>query len=397
MCVKWLGINEKDFMKLIITILFIIISFSVLGQKERARDIGIPFAGVTGTYNAITDVAGVSVGHSTVIKGEGENILGKGPVRTGVTVIFPSGKKRKPLFANWYALNGNGEMTGTKWISESGFLETPIFITNTFSVGEVQQAALKWMVDSQWASKDWWWAFPVVAETYDGFLNDIYGFHVKEKHVLEAIKNASSTNVTEGNVGGGTGMMSFGYKSGIGTSSRILEFPKNQYTVGVLVQSNFGSKHRFTVAGIPVGKEMEGILEPEFNGAPQSSREEGDGSIIVVMATDVPLLPFQLKRVTERISLAIGKLGGIGSNGSGDIFLAFSTANKDAYADESTSTLTMMSNSWMNDIFEATIQAVEEAVINSMIAAETMEGINFNRVHALPKKELKEILKRHKN
>lgn len=383
-------------MKNNITILVLLLtSISLFAQIPRARDLGIPFDGNTGPYNAITDVKGVSVGHSTIIFGDGQNKLGQGPIRTGVTAIFPSGKKKKPLFANWYSLNGNGEMTGTTWITESGFLETPIMLTNTFSVGTVSQATLKWMVDTSWSEDDWWWTFPVVAETYDGFLNDIYGFHIKEKNVLEAINNTSTTQVEEGNVGGGTGMMSFGFKSGIGTSSRILKFPDTTYTVGVLVQSNFGDRKRFRIDGVPVGEELKDTLNIVFNAPPESKRRNGDGSIIVVVATDVPLLPHQLRRVAQRVSIGIGKLGGIGANGSGDIFIAFSTANQDAYIREGKTTVETISNDWMNDVFEATIQAVEEAVINSMIAAETMEGNNGNKVYALPHEKLIEIMKKY--
>lgn len=382
-------------MKNTITLIILIFSISIYAQKPRARDLGIEFEGNTGKYNAITDVKGVSVGHSTIISGNGMNELGKGPIRTGVTAIFPSGKKKNPLYANWYSLNGNGEMTGTTWITESGFLETPIMLTNTFSVGTVRQATLNWMVDTSWSDEDWWWAFPVVAETYDGFLNDIYGFQVQEKNVLEAIENTTTVEVEEGNVGGGTGMMSFGFKGGIGTSSRVLKFPDTTYTVGVLVQANYGDKKRFRIDGVPVGKELKDTLNVEFNAPPKSRRKNGDGSIIVVVATDVPLLPYQLKRVSQRVPIGIGKLGGIGANGSGDIFIAFSTANQDAYIREGKTTVETISNDWMNDIFEATIQAVEEAIINAMIAAETMEGINGNKVYALPQNKVIDILKKY--
>ena len=382
-------------MKNTITLIILIFSISIYAQKPRARDLGIEFEGNIGKYNAITDVKGVSVGHSTIISGNGMNELGKGPIRTGVTAIFPSGKKKNPLYANWYSLNGNGEMTGTTWITESGFLETPIMLTNTFSVGTVRQATLNWMVDTSWSDEDWWWAFPVVAETYDGFLNDIYGFQVQEKNVLEAIENTTTVEVEEGNVGGGTGMMSFGFKGGIGTSSRVLKFPYTTYTVGVLVQANYGDKKRFRIDGVPVGKELKDTLNVEFNAPPKSRRKNGDGSIIVVVATDVPLLPYQLKRVSQRVPIGIGKLGGIGANGSGDIFIAFSTANQDAYIREGKTTVETISNDWMNDIFEATIQAVEEAIINAMIAAETMEGINGNKVYALPQNKVIDILKKY--
>jgi L-aminopeptidase/D-esterase-like protein len=286
-------------------------------------------------------------------------------------------------------------MTGTTWITESGFLETPIMLTNSFSVGTVSEATLKWMVNNSWSEDDWWWTFPVVAETYDGFLNDIYGFKVKEEHVLAAINNTSQGFVEEGNVGGGTGMISFGFKAGIGTSSRILKFPNKDYTVGVLVQSNFGDKSRFRIDGVPIGKELKDTLDLKFNAPPKSRRKNGDGSIIVIVATDAPLLPYQLKRIVHRVPIGIGKLGGIGSNGSGDIFIAFSTANKNAYIRKGKASVETLSNDWMNDIFEATIQAVEEAVINAMVSAETMEGINGNKAYALPKKKLIEIMKKY--
>jgi len=378
-----------------LTLILLLVSYSFYSQKPRARDLGIQFEGTPGKFNAITDVKGVSVGHSTLISGKGKNKLGNGPIRTGVTSIFPSGKKKKPLYANWYSLNGNGEMTGTTWITESGFLETPIMLTNTFSVGTVRQATLKWMVDTSWSNEDWWWAFPVVAETYDGFLNDIYGFQIQEENVLEAINNTSITKVEEGNVGGGTGMMSFGFKGGIGTSSRVLKFPDKTYTVGVLVQSNYGDKKRFRIDGVPVGKELKDTLNIEYKAPPQSRRKNGDGSIIVVVATDIPLLPYQLKRIAKRVPIGIGKLGGIGANGSGDIFISFSTANKNAYVREGATTVKTISNDWMNDVFEATIQAVEEAIVNAMIAAETMEGINGNKVYALPHNKLIEIMKKY--
>jgi D-aminopeptidase len=231
--------------KITILLCIFLVSALVYSQKPRARDLGIPFVGKIGKFNAITDVKGVEVGYSTIISGTGKNRLGIGPIRTGVTAIFPRGKVKKfsPVYANWYSLNGNGEMTGTTWVSESGFLETPIMITNTNSVGTVRQAVLKWFVDTNWYNgENWWYTYPVVAETYDGFLNDIYGFHVKEKHVLEAIKDSKGGKISEGNVGGGTGMMCLGFKGGTGTASRIVKFKNETYTVGVLVQSNFGSK-----------------------------------------------------------------------------------------------------------------------------------------------------------
>jgi len=365
------------------------------GQKPRARDLGVPFNGTTGINNSITDVKGVEVGYSTIISGSGDNIIGKGPVRTGVTAIFPRGKAEKfnPVYANWYSLNGNGEMTGTTWITESGFLETPIMITNTNSVGVVRDAVLKWYVDKDWyKGEDWWYTYPVVAETYDGFLNDIYGFHVKEENVVDAINNASGGKIAEGNVGGGTGMNCLGFKGGTGTSSRSVKIKDLTYTVGVLVQSNFGSKNNFTVAGVPVGRELRDTLNYVYNAPPKSRRKEGDGSIIVVVATDAPFLPHQLKRIVQRVPIGIGLVGGRGSNGSGDIFLAFSSANKNAFSRDETTVVETFSNGMITPFFDATVQAVEEAIINAMIAAETMEGINGNKSFALPHDLLIETL-----
>lgn len=381
----------------LLLILFFTLSVS-FAQKPRARDLGVPFNGTTGQWNSITDVKGIEVGYSTIISGSGENIVGKGPVRTGVTAIFPRGKAQKfsPVFANWYSLNGNGEMTGTTWLTESGFLETPIMITNTNSVGVVRDAVLKWYVDTDWyKGEEWWYTYPVVAETYDGFLNDIYGFHVKEEHVLEAIENASSGKIAEGNVGGGTGMRCLGFKGGTGTSSRIVKISDSIYTVGVLVQANFGRKPSLTIAGVPVGKELLDTLNNELKLPPQSYRQEGDGSIIVVVATDAPLLPHQLKRIVNRVPIGIGLTGGIGTNGSGDIFIAFSTANPDAFQRSEFSKVDMLPNDEINPLLEATVQSVEEAIINAMIAAETMEGINGNKSYALPHELLVEVLKKY--
>ncbi len=383
---------------LIAVSILILLSSLVYGQKPRARDLGVPFTGITGSFNAITDVKGVEVGYSTIISGKGKNVVGKGPVRTGVTAIFPRGKDKKfsPVYANWYSLNGNGEMTGTTWITESGFLETPIMITNTNSVGIVRDAVLKWFVDTNWyKGEDWWYTYPVVAETYDGVLNDIYGFHVKEKHVLEAINNASSGKIKEGNIGGGTGMRCLGFKGGTGTSSRVITIRDSTYTLGVLVQANFGAKRNLTIAGVPVGIELKDTLNAVFNAPPQSYRQEGDGSIIVIVATDAPLLPHQLKRIAQRVPLGIGIVGGRGSNGSGDIFLAFSTANENAFNRKETMTVVTISNDQLMPLFEATVQSVEEAIINAMVAAETMEGINGNKTYALPHDQLINVLKKY--
>lgn len=384
--------------RIIIVFTVTLICFQTYGQKPRARDLGVPFDGKTGQFNAITDVKGVEVGYSTIISGSGKNIIGKGPVRTGVTAIFPRGKAKKfsPVYANWYSLNGNGEMTGTTWVTESGFLETPIMITNTNSVGVVRDAVLKWYVDTDWYNGDIeWYTYPLVAETYDGELNDIYGFHVKEENVLEAINNVSSGKISEGNVGGGTGMTCLGFKGGTGTSSRITTINDSTYTVGALVQSNFGSKKNLTIAGVPVGIELKDTLNSVYNAPPQSRRQEGDGSIIVIIATDAPLLPHQLKRIAQRVTIGMGLVGGRGSNGSGDIYLAFSTANENAFNRDGTTNVKTFSNDLLTPLFEATVQAVEEAIINAMVAAETMEGINENKAYALPHDLLIKVLKKY--
>ena len=383
-------------MRICIVILVILFfQLEAVAQKPRARDIGIPFDGTPGKFNAITDVAGVEVGYSTIISGSGKNILGKGPVRTGVTAILPRGRNNNPVFSNWYSLNGNGEMTGTTWVTESGFLETPIMITNTNSVGVVRDAVLKWFVDTHWYKEDFWYTYPVVAETYDGFLNDIYGFHVKESNAFEALNTAASGRIKEGNVGGGTGMMCLGFKGGTGTSSRVVKIKDSAYTVGVLVQANFGRKSSLTIAGVPVGKELKDTLNNELKLPPASYRQEGDGSIIVVVATDAPLLPHQLKRIAARVPLGIGIVGGRGTNGSGDIFIAFSTANQSAFQRNDFTRVVELPNDLIDPLFEATVQAVEEAIINAMVAAETMEGINGNKSYALPHKLTIEILKKY--
>ncbi|HLF44834.1 MAG TPA: P1 family peptidase [Chitinophagaceae bacterium] len=372
---------------------FIFFQFSLCAQKPRARDLGIPFDGMPGKFNAITDVKGVEVGYSTIISGEGKNIRGKGPVRTGVTAILPRGRNNNPVFANWYSLNGNGEMTGTTWVTESGFLEGPVMITNTNSVGTVRDAVLKWYVKTGWYKEDFWYTYPVVAETYDGFLNDIYGFHVKEENAYEALDNAISGLIKEGNVGGGTGMMCLGFKGGSGTSSRVVTIKDSTFTLGVFVQANFGRKRNLTITGVPVGKELIDTLNNEFKAPP--SYQPGDGSIIVVVATDAPVLPHQLKRVVQRVSLGIGQVGGQGTNGSGDIFIAFSTANPTAFQRVNFTKVDALSNDEINPLFEATIQATEEAIINAMVAAETMEGINGNKSYALPHKLVIDILKKY--
>ena len=387
-------INIKIMKKITVILLLILIHTFNFAQKPRARDIGIPFEGTTGKFNAITDVKGVEVGYSTIISGSGKNIRGKGPVRTGVTAILPRGRNNNPVFSNWYSLNGNGEMTGTTWIAESGFLEGPIMITNTNSVGVVRDAVLKWYVKTGWYKEDFWYTYPVVAETYDGFLNDIYGFHVKESHAYEALDSAKSGFLKEGNVGGGTGMMCLGFKGGTGTASRVIKIKDSTYTVGVLVQSNFGGKNNFTIAGVPVGRELKDTMNYEFKAPP--SYQPGDGSIIVVVATDAPLLPHQLKRIAIRVSLGVGIVGGRGENGSGDIFIAFSTANPSAFQRETFTKVDELPNDLINPLFEATVQATEEAIINAMVAAETMEGINGNKAYGLPHKLVIDVLKKYK-
>jgi L-aminopeptidase/D-esterase-like protein len=379
--------------KLLLFALILVNQTYIYAQKPRARDIGIPFDGTPGKFNAITDVKGVEVGYSTIISGTGKNIRGKSPVRTGVTAILPRGRNNNPVFANWYSLNGNGEMTGTTWVTESGFLEGPVMITNTNSVGVVRDAVLKWYVKTGWYKEDFWYTYPVVAETYDGFLNDIYGFHVKEENAYEALDNARSGLIKEGNVGGGTGMMCLGFKGGTGTSSRVVKIKDSTYTVGVLVQSNFGSKRNFTVAGVPVGKELKDTMNYEFKAPP--SYQSGDGSIIVVVATDAPLLPHQLKRIAARVPLGIGIVGGRGENSSGDIFIAFSTANPTAFQRQYFTKVDELPNDMLSPLFNATVQAVEEAIINAMVAAETMEGINGNKAYGLPHKLVIDILKEY--
>ena len=357
--------------------------------KPRARDLGIPFDGTPGPNNAITDVAGVEVGFATLISGEGRLIVGKGPVRTGVTAILPRGKdSHDQCFAAWFTLNGNGEMTGTTWIQESGFLEGPVMITNTHSVGIVRDAVIAWQMKQQGKTFQPW-SLPVVAETWDGGLNDINGFHVKPEHVIQALDGAKSGTVAEGNVGGGTGMVAHGFKGGTGTSSRKLDARGGGYTVGVLVQANYGRRQNLHIAGVPVGQEITDLL-PE-----RGKLNDGSGSIIVVAATDAPLLPHQLKRMATRIALGIGIVGGRGENSSGDIFVAFSTANPGAAQDSGITAVQMLPNDRINPLFNATVQATEEAIVNALVAAETMEGINGNKVYALPHDRLKEVMRKY--
>jgi len=366
----------------------ILVAAAFAQTKPRARDLGIPFDGKPGPLNAITDVKGVEVGFTTLISGSGKLKVGEGPVRTGVTAVLPRGKRsfNDPVFAGWYSLNGNGEMTGTTWVEEGGFLEGPVMITNTHSVGVVRDAVIAWRV--QQAPPDaegYWWSLPVVAETWDGYLNDINGFHVKPPDVFHALDTAASGPVAEGNVGGGTGMICNQFKGGTGTASRRLSDKNGGYTVGVLLQCNYGRQDQLRIAGINVGRE----LPPGIPG------EKDNGSIIVVVATDAPLLPHQLKRLVRRVPLGLGRDGSYSGNGSGDIFIAFSTANSGAWDPKGVKTVTMLPSDEMEPVFLATVQAVEEAVINAMIAAETVTGINGHKVLAIPHDQLRAVLKKY--
>jgi D-aminopeptidase len=367
-----------------------ILLFSVLAMAQaepRARDLGIPFDGKPGPYNAITDIKGIEVGHTTLISGSGKLLVGVGPVRTGVTAVLPRGKNSiDPVFAAWFTLNGNGEMTGTTWVEDSGFLDGPVLITNTHSVGVVRDAAIAWRVKHAPPDRQgYWWSLPVVAETWDGYLNDINGFHVKPEHVFHALDSAHSGPVEEGNVGGGTGMICNEFKGGIGTASRALDAKQGGYTVGVLVQCNYGRREQLRIAGVPVGRE---ITEGTF-------RWSDTGSIIVVVATDAPVIPTQLKRIARRVSLGLGRNGSYSGDGSGDIFIAFSTANPGASASQGLHQITMMSNEALDPIFLATVEATEEAIVNAMIAAKTMTGVNDHTVLALPHDQLREVLKKY--
>ncbi|MCB0491526.1 MAG: P1 family peptidase [Cyclobacteriaceae bacterium] len=373
-------------------LLFTICMANAQTKKPRARDLKIPFDGTPGKFNAITDVPGIEVGHKTIIKGEGKLEVGKGPARTGVTAIFPLGKSSiERVFASWFTLNGNGEMTGTTWIDESGCLGSPILITNTHSVGTVRDAVIQYYVDKKLSDGGYSgdYSLPVVAETWDGFLNDINGFHVKQADVFEAMQGATSGPVAEGNVGGGTGMIVHNFKGGIGTSSRIVETKIGTYTVGVLVQANYGSRNQLTVAGVPVGKEITD-LKPTA-GKP----DEDQGSIIVVAATDAPFLPHQLNRFVKRVALGVGAVGGRGGNTSGDIFIAFSTANPEVGAMDKLANLKMFPNEMINPFFDAVAQATEESIVNAMIAAETMVGRDGNKVYAIPHDRLIEVMKKY--
>jgi D-aminopeptidase len=358
------------------------------GQSEpRARDLGVPFDGTPGPYNAITDVKGVEVGDTTLISGQGKLEVGKGPVRTGVTAILPRGKtSTDSVFAAWFTLNGNGEMTGTTWVEDSGLLDGPVMITNTHSVGVVRDAVIAWKVKHGSPDMEgYWWSLPVVAETWDGYLNDINGFHVTREDAWHALDTAHSGHVEEGNVGGGTGMICNEFKGGIGSASRVLDAKAGGYTIGVLVQCNYGSRDQLRIAGVNVGREI-----PEH-----TVWQKDVGSIIVVVATDAPLIPTQLKRVAKKVSLGLGRDGSYSGDGSGDIFIAFSTANPGAGGSSGLHQFTMLPNESLDPIFLATVQATEEAVVNAMVAAKTMTGIDERTVIALPHDRLREVLKKY--
>jgi D-aminopeptidase len=364
--------------------LIVVVGIVHAESKPRARDLGIPFDGAPGPLNAITDVTGVTVGHTTLISGQGKLKVGFGPVRTGVTAVLPRGNdSADPVFAGWFSQNGNGEMTGTTWVEESGFLEGPVLTTNTSSVGVVRDAVVKYCTQN--ARHQQPWVMPVVAETYDGKLNDTHGFHVKEEHVFRALESARSGPVPEGSVGGGTGMVCYGFKGGIGTASRKVSVPPYAYIVGVLMQANFGGRNQLRIGGIPMDEDVSATSAPA----------KENGSVIVVVATDAPLLPHQIKRLARRVSMGLARTGSTAGNGSGDIFIAFSTANSKAAQSGGLAALTMLPNDRMDPLFEAVVEATEESVINALVAGETMVGRDDNKVLGLPHVRVREILKKH--
>lgn len=373
--------------------LALILTVCCLGAqtKPRARELGVPLEGMPGALNAITDVAGVEVGHRTIIAGD--------RIRTGVTAVWPRGKASSdPVFGGYFSQNGNGDMTGTHWLAESGFLDGPVLITNTHSVGVVRDAFLGWLVKQRRQPgtntfPGGFYTYPIVAETYDGTMNDINGFHVKPSDAEMALESASSGRVAEGNVGGGTGMVCYGFKGGIGTSSRRLTAQQGGYTVGVLVQCNCGSRRQLRIGGLPVG---EAISADPPRAAGAWAYREDVGSIIIVVATDAPLLPHQVQRVARRATMGLARTGAVSGNGSGDIFIAFSTANAKAAAGANGAVnVSMLPNDALNPVFEATVQATEEAIINAMLGAETMSGAGGSRVTALPHDRLIEVLRKH--
>ncbi len=398
------------------------------GNPVRARDLGIPFDGTPGPLNAITDVNGVAVGHTTLIEGYGPLHVGQGPVRTGVTAVLPRGLGvTPPVFAAVYSLNGNGEMTGTHWVEESGLLDGPVMITNTHSVGVVRDAVIAWRVKNAPPDPEgYWWSLPVVAETYDGYLNDVNGFHVKPEHVTTTLENAHGGAVEEGSVGGGTGMVCHGFKGGIGTASRKVTVGAGKdalsYTVGVLVQCNYGVPYELRIAGVPVGHELatpgewpagakqdsalaaDGTLAAHGGSgagsgvgsrAGRSEVAKDVGSIIVVVATDAPLLPNALRRLARRVPLGLGRNGSYSGDGSGDLFIAFSTANDNAGEISGVQNVKMLGHDDMDPLFLATVQATEEAVINALVAGRDMTGVNGHKVMGLPHGETTALMKKY--
>jgi D-aminopeptidase len=363
----------------------------VCAQGEpRARDLGIPFDGTPGKWNAITDVAGIEVGHDTII----EDLSDDRAVRTGVTAILPRGKltNARPVFGAFFSLNGNGEMTGTHWIEESGFLEGPVMITNTHSVGAVHEGVIQWRVANGAAdASGYWWSLPVVAETWDGYLNDINGFHVRAANAQAALERAASGPVAEGNVGGGTGMICHDFKCGIGTASRVVTAADKEYTVGVLVQANYGARDLLRIAGVPVGK----VITHDLAYSANPPATPGTGSIIIVVATDAPLMPHQLKRLTKRAALGLARNGSVASNGSGDIFIAFSTANVAADQGAIDIAIDTLPNDSIYPLFVATVESTEEAIINAMIAARDMAGNEGHIAKAIDHQELRNVLREY--
>jgi len=401
-------VKSKSFARLVLLLVLVIVLESSAREPQkhlpatpvvenkivRARDLGIPFEGTPGKFNAITDVADVEVGYTTLISGEGKLDVGKGPVRTGVTAILPRGRDsiNDPVYAGFFSLNGNGEMTGTAWVEESGFLEGPIVITNTHSVGVTRDAAIAWRIKHGAADKTgYWWSLPVVAETWDGWLNDINGFHVKPEDVAHALDTAHGGGIEEGSVGGGTGMICYEFKGGNGTASRKIDIrvSKNasprSFVVGVFLQANFGRRSQLTIAGVPIGREIPGEVY-----------KEESGSCIAVVATDAPLLPNQLKRLARRVSLGLARTGTISGNGSGDLFVAFSTANPNvANPDQLTHDVQTIPNDLMDPLFSGVVQATEEAVLNALIDNHSMTGRDSHRVEALPHDRMRELLKKY--
>jgi D-aminopeptidase len=353
----------------------------------RARDLGVPFEGTPGNLNAITDVRGVEVGQTTLVEGEGKLVVGQGPVRTGVTAILPLGKENSdtPVPAAVYSFNGNGEMTGAEWVEESGFLEGPVLLTNTHSVGLVRDAVVEWGTRKFPNTEHF--SLPVVAETWDGQLNDINGFHVKKEDVFDALNRATGGPVEEGNTGGGTGMRAFGFKAGTGTASRVISIGEDRFCLGGLVQANFARRDNLMVAGVPVGKEIV-ELQPVF-----PKEFEKEGSLLVVIATDAPLLPAQLKRITKRAALGMARTGGVSTDSSGDLFIAFSTAAPVPVGIRQL--WSTIRNDELDPLLAATTQATEEAIINALVAAKTMKGINNNTFYALPHDRLREVLRKY--